>query len=270
MRAGEQGNDDVAYVLPRHPNEVHRLDVQHYALREALGGNYVAPIQRPAVVLDVGAGTGQWAFDVCARFPESLVIGLDLEPGKPGAPANYRFVRGNLLQGLPFPSDRFDFVHQRLLMSGVPVKSWSAVVEDLVRVTRPGGWIELVEGANQPESAGPATERLAEMLNRLARSHGIDSTGIIFRSLDDYLVRAGVMDVKRHTLALPLGEWGGWVGSLMASDGRALYTRLADVFQARFGISAKECLDLILTAQQEWEEHHSTYSFAVAYGRRPG
>jgi ubiquinone/menaquinone biosynthesis C-methylase UbiE len=264
------GQPEVAYVLPRHPSEVHRLDVQHYALREALGANYLAPIQRPAFVLDSGCGTGQWSFDVGAEFPEALVVGLDVEPGKSGGPANYRFARGNLLQGLPFRDDRFDFVHQRLLFAGIPVKRWPSVVRDLVRVTRPGGWIELVEGANQPASAGPATRRLAEMLNRLARSAGVDSTGVVFRSLDDYLTRAGARAVTRRTVALPLGEWGGRIGSFMATDGRALYTRLAEVFQARFGVSDQECLELVVTAQREWEEHRATYSIAVAYGRKPG
>ncbi len=41
--------DDVAYVLPRHPAEVDRLDVQHYALREALGTNHLASVEGPAV-----------------------------------------------------------------------------------------------------------------------------------------------------------------------------------------------------------------------------
>ena len=170
-------NGEVPYVLPRHPSEIDRLDVQHYALREALGTNHLASVETPARVLDVGAGTGQWAFEVCAEFPGALVVGLDLVAGKPGGPANYRIVLGNLLEGLPFERGAFDFVHQRLLFSGVPVKSWPAVVGELVRVTHPGGWVELVEGNVEFERAGPASERLAEMLRRLSRTRGLDSTG---------------------------------------------------------------------------------------------
>ena len=51
-------------MLPRHATEIDRLDVQHFALREAMQGNHVAPLERPETVLDVGSGTGQWAFDV--------------------------------------------------------------------------------------------------------------------------------------------------------------------------------------------------------------
>lgn len=91
------------YVLPRHPTEVDRLDVQHYAMREALAANYLAPIERPERILDVGWGTGQWAYELCQQFPEAIVVGLDLEPSKPERPANYRFIKADLLKGLPFP-----------------------------------------------------------------------------------------------------------------------------------------------------------------------
>jgi SAM-dependent methyltransferase len=265
--AGNAG--DVAYVLPRHPAELDRLDVQHYALLEALGANYLAPLQLPARVLDAGAGTGQWAYDLCAEFPAALVIGLDLVAPKPGQPAGYRAVRGNLLQGLPFADARFDFVHQRLLMLAVPVRSWAALLDELVRVLQPGGWLELVEGNVEFESAGPATEQLAELLRRLARSSGIDSTGLIFGSLQDHLRQRGLSHVKRRTFALPLGQWGGRAGSLLASDCRAMYLRLANVFEARFGLPAAECYDLVTGAQLEWEQRHTTYSFAVAFGQKP-
>src|SRR5215467_3249923 len=110
------------YLFPRHPTEIDRLDIQHYALRRALGADYLAPISRVDRVLDVGAGNGRWGYDLCAEFPRAMVVGVDLVSGKPGPPAGYRFVRANLLHGLPFAEDAFDFVHQRLLASSsIPV-----------------------------------------------------------------------------------------------------------------------------------------------------
>src|SRR2546422_1102213 len=96
---------DIAYMFPRHPSEVDRLDLQHFALREVLGSNHIAPVARPSRILDVGCGTGQWAVDLCHKFPQALVVGLDMEASKPQRAENYRFVRGNLLQGLPFQND---------------------------------------------------------------------------------------------------------------------------------------------------------------------
>jgi len=257
------------YVLPRHPAEIDRLDVQHYAMRDALGANYLAPLASPALVLDVGCGTGQWAFELCAQFFGAMVVGLDLEPSKPQRPANYRFVRGNVLSGLPFGDDRFDFVHQRLLQSGVPLVSWPGVVNDLVRVTRPGGWVELVEIENQMKGGGPATTRLLELLLELAGSRGLDRSGVLFRQLDQYLREGGLVEVHRRDVDVPLGEWGGRVGSLMASDLRALYMRLSDVFQARLGVPADESRDLITAMSTELNEHRTVNAFGVAFGRKP-
>ncbi|HKF17301.1 MAG TPA: class I SAM-dependent methyltransferase [Candidatus Dormibacteraeota bacterium] len=264
---------DLPYLLPRHPTdvgEIDRLDVQHYALQEQLGANYLAPLEQPARILDVGCGTGLWSYELCAEFPLARVVGLDLVPSKPPWPATYHFVRANLLQGLPFAHDSFDFVHQRALAFAVPVSSWHVVVEDLVRVAQPGGWVELVEGSTEFVPAGAATQRLNELVQRLSRTRGLDSTGTVSGSLDRYLTHAGATAVQMRTVPLPVGEWGGRIGSLMATDGRALFMRLAPVFEAQFGISERECRELVTAMHQEWEEHHTTYSVAIALGRKPG
>jgi SAM-dependent methyltransferase len=267
---GRRARSDVPYILPRHRTEIDRLDVQHYALRAALRGNYVAPVQAPRRILDIGSGTGQWAYDLCAEFSDALVVGFDLEPSKPDRPDNYRFVQGNLLQGLPFVGDGFDFVHQRLMMTAVPLQSWPALVRELLQVTRPGGFVELAEIGDQMEPSGPATDRLWELGNRLAASVGLDSTGTVLRSLDGYLRQAGAVAVERRNVAIPVGNWGGTIGSLMASDFRALFTRLCAAFQARFGVSLAECGDVLGAAVQECEQYRTRAICTFAYGRKGG
>jgi SAM-dependent methyltransferase len=152
----------ASYLFLRHPTEVDRLDLQHFALLEGLGTNYLAPVSEPAVILDVGSGTGRWAAELCLDFPAALVIALDLQPSGSQPPPNYRSVRSNVLDGLPFADGTFDSVHQRLLGPGLPLKSRSSVVQDLVRVTRPGGRVEIVEGRFDLEPAGLATARSSD------------------------------------------------------------------------------------------------------------
>jgi SAM-dependent methyltransferase len=266
----ESMDEGVPYVLPRHPAEADRLDLQHYALLEALRDHHLAPVRSPRRVLDVGAGTGQWGYDLCEIYEEALVVGFDLVLPKLGAPEGYRAVRGNLLEGLPFESDSFDFVHQRLLFAGVPVDAWPDAVAELVRVCCPGGWVELVEGATRSERMGPAMEQLVELLLELNRTKGLDTDSVVFRSLGRYLVDAGLDQVDRTTVELPLGDWAGRVGSLMATDVRALFTRLSAAFAVRLGVPATECMRLVRAAQVEWEELRTTYSLGVAWGRKAG
>jgi SAM-dependent methyltransferase len=274
MAAGDRSSprtrSKAPYIFPRHPREVDRLDLQHYALREALGVNYLVPLGSPARILDVGCGTGQWAVDLSEEFGAALVVGLDIESSKPQPPLNYHFVRSNLLQGLPFPDCVFDFVHQRLLGPGLPLASWPTAVRELVRVTRAGGWIEVVEGKFAIDPAGPATARLFELARRLARSLGLDSEGVAYRSLDRYLRTAGATWIQTRSVGIPVGEWGGRIGTFMASDFRAAFRRLSGAFEAKFSISADEAQSLVTAMQHECEQHRSTWTLVFAFGQRSG
>lgn len=268
MDRGE-GPVRARYVLPRHPSEVDRLDILHFATRAHLNGlNYIAPVRRPRRILDVGCGTGQWAYELCQEYPEAMVVGLDLVPSKPDPPSNYQFVQGNVLGGLPFTDGAFDFVHQRLLVSGIPERHWPRVVADLVRVTRTGGWIELVESMAHLEPEGPATRRLFDTLRALGNSAGLDTLDHVQPSLSQYLQGAGAKAVQVRTPALPIGSWGGQVGIWMACEYRALFTRLVDIFDRHFGLPEPECHELIATMVEEFEQLRPTITFKIAIGQR--
>jgi SAM-dependent methyltransferase len=257
------------YLLPRHAAEIDRLDIQHYAFGAVVGANYLAPVERPQRVLDVGCGSGQWGFDACEQFSEALVVGIDLVPGKLERPPRYSFVKANVLEGLPFRRDQFDLVHQRYLWGGVPLKSWPSLVKDLVRVTRPGGWVELTEGPCSAERMGPATERMYSLTRELAAARGLDGRGVVIESLDRYLRQAGLESVERREDALPIGPWAGDIGSLMLTDFRAWFTRVGEALQARSVLTAEEARDLIKAAQEEAETGRMAWPAVIAMGRKP-
>jgi len=196
-------------------------------------------------------------------------VGFDLVRGKPGAPPRYRHVRGNLLQGLPFRDGVFDFVHQRFLTAGIPVAEWPGAVRELVRVTRPGGWVELVESTAELRQVGPATQRLIDMLRSMMGSLGLDATDRVFRSLDGYLRDVGLRSVARREIALPVGDWGGRVGSFVATDVRAAGQRLCEAMQARSILSAQEASELLHRSMEEFQKHRVELPIAIAYGRKP-
>ncbi len=273
-RAGEGRSPDPGetYIFPRQQAEVNRLDLQHYALAEVVGANYLAPVHDPAGILDVGTGTGQWVIDCCRAFPHTLGVGLDLvaftKPPRP--PSNYSFVRGDVVVGLPFADGTFDFVHQRLLRPGVPASEWGQVIPELARVTSSGGWVELAEVAGAGvESAGPATTELFGQLTRLMQTRGLDHDGTATLRLDDGLRRAGLTNVEMHRFDVPIGQWGGRAGSFLASDTRAAFMRLAPVLEARLGIPTAHTHDLIGRTLSECEDHHTTLPFSYAWAQRP-
>lgn len=62
-----------------------------------------------------------------------------------GAPGNVRFGLADTLKGLPFEDGTFDYCFQRLHCAVWREAEWPKVINELVRVTKPGGWIELGE-----------------------------------------------------------------------------------------------------------------------------
>src|SRR5262249_26290740 len=112
--AGRMRTVGLPYTLPHDVEEVNRLDFQHYVLRYAFQGIYAVRFTQPTDILDVGTGTGRWAMEMAQHFPYARVIGVDVNPppadeaartgvGTDLRPSNYRFMPGNVLEGLPFP-----------------------------------------------------------------------------------------------------------------------------------------------------------------------
>lgn len=264
------------YLLPKDMEETSRLDFQHYVIRYALKGNYAAPLSSPRTILDVGTGTGRWAREIAELFPNANVIGSDVvEPpadklssqgGYDPRPPNYTFVAANVLEGLPFADASFDFVHQRLLFLAVPADRWPNVVQELARVTAPGGWVELVE-SGLLVNPGPATSTYEGWTQALGRRRGIDMA--VTPMVGGYLDAAGLVNTQRRTIEIPLGRWGGRLGQMMAQNIFAAFQSVRPALLGQ-GITTEQEYNRIMGAlMEEWERQHSTTPFYVSWGQRP-
>ena len=140
--------------------EQKRLDDMQFAFCELLGKNVFAPLSSPQNILDVGTGSGAWCVEVARQLPDGNVTGLDLSSiQRQDAPANCHFIVGNLLEGLKFENDCFDFVHsrylqllsiafliKRLIRASVPKDQWPVYLKEVYRILKPGtGWIQCGE-----------------------------------------------------------------------------------------------------------------------------
>jgi SAM-dependent methyltransferase len=262
---------DHPYILPWNREEANRLDFQHYLLRQAMSGIYRAPIQRVRNILDVGCGTGRWAQEMAQAFPEANVIGLDIfeapEDNISIKPINYQFVMADALKGLPFSPFQFDFVHQRSLGYAIPCTGWPQVVNELVRVTRPGGMVELVEPDCIFQNAGPSCIQLQNWIITACQKCGIDPTEV--RQIEIYLRLAGLINTKAEVVSLPIGQWGGRLGMTTAANMRAACLAMKPLVLQQVGISSQEYDGLLEDMFKECEEHRSSFMVYIAYGQRP-
>jgi SAM-dependent methyltransferase len=218
---------DSPYMLPKDVTESNRLELQHYMLRYVLKGNFMAPVREPHDILDVGCGTGRWGAELAQQFPQANVVGVDIVPPAPTttavrqgheeAPDNYVFVQGDITKGLPFGDNTFDFVHMRLVVMALPATTWLRAVQELRRVTRPDGWIELVE--TTVTARVPGAEQWTSWAQTLAKMRAIDLTA--GAQVGAFLRQVGLRDVQELALEIPIGPWGGRIGQLLMVDGLA-------------------------------------------------
>lgn len=270
---------DAPYVLPTDDQEINRLDFQHFMLRYTLRGNYAAPIQQPHSILDVGAGTGRWAMEMASLFPDANVVGVDVTPppadranaslgaGLDIRPDNYAFVQGNILEGLPFADQSFDYVHQRLLLFAIPESGWPKVVAELVRVTRVGGWIELVETGPQ-QHGGPAMDHLVELITVISNRRGVNP--LLGPQIGNFLRDARLGSVTARAITLPVGAYGGRVGKLAETDVFGVVGGVKALVVSQNLTTAEDYDDAMRVAREDLDRYQCYLPFYVAYGQRTG
>lgn len=260
----------IPYILPTDSGEINRLDFQHYMLRYALQGNYAAPLHQPREILDVACGTGRWAIEMSSIFAQANIIGFDLNPppvensATAARPDNFTFIQGNMLEGLPFPDNSFDFVHQRLLIAALPTSQWLRQTQEMLRITRPGGWIELVEGDLLP--GGPGLTALNILGERLSQRRGMSFSNA--SKIDQYLQQAGAKNVQRKVVHLPVGQKAGRLGAMAEADYLAIYSSVRGFLISQGLINEEQYAYALAQAQAELASGTLTWPFYIAYGQK--
>ncbi len=161
------------------------LQFQHKLfVREMKGGLLPEniPLESVNVVLDFICGPGSWCMDFCKKHPDKLVTGVDIsrkiienaqENAERGKVCNATFLVIDRRRPLPFPDNTFDLIHLQNGTSFFTVEQWPWVMGQLMRILKPGGWLNLVDFEMGPASQ-PAIDRLltllGEILARMGRS----------------------------------------------------------------------------------------------------
>lgn len=251
-------------------DDIHRQNVQHYLLRSVIEKNYVALLSPDLrTILDVGCGTGRWAREMALEFPLASVIACDLtDPAEDEElrPSNYTFRQENILQELHFPDASFDFVHQRLMLLSVPSAAWPQIIQELARLVKPGGWLELVEGELGAKPLGPASQCLVDWLVMASRMQGIDSIQSTY--LEQQLRNAGLEHIIVKQYPIPVGKWGGKLGITMASHVTASVRLLKPLLVSHARVNPYEFEQVLAIAQQEWEHLYTTTSYYAVCGQK--
>jgi len=166
------------------------------------------PLNEIETVLDAKSGPGGWAIDLAKAYPAMQVTGMDVdidmvrmatEDARTAKVTNVTFDVGNICKALPYTSAYFDFV--RILMGSelASPQMWPGIIRELLRVIRPGGWLNLIEYEPGPMSS-PALDVISPLLSKalVKVEWAVSPDGIAATSgvlLPRLLTEAGCTDV---------------------------------------------------------------------------
>ncbi|HLV98505.1 MAG TPA: methyltransferase domain-containing protein [Ktedonobacterales bacterium] len=250
---------NTPYVMPKDKAEGDRLDLQHHLLKLASGKNYRAPLRQPHAILDVACGTGIWGREMAQEFKRAQIIGFDIDRtpmeaslarlGPTGQfPTNFQFLEADAIKRFPFDDEQFDFAHARFISPFLPVEHWPHVAEEMVRVTKRGGYIELVDFA-MPNSTSPTFNYLMERIfKRLLAMRGLHEGGA--PHVANYLRQAGLTRVQERHIVLGTGPQAARQQRLLVADSLAVWTNLQPV-AVKLGLMSEAEYDTLLTKVRE-------------------
>ncbi|KAI7900921.1 S-adenosyl-L-methionine-dependent methyltransferase [Cokeromyces recurvatus] len=213
-------DQDVAYILPSDQTEVDRLKLNHELWKLVIEGLFKSPIHEKLVqgirVLDIGCGPGWWSLDMARLYPNSEFIGIDMADVfiNQDLPSNVTFKILNAgTTGLSqFEDDSFDFVFQRFLVMGFPLDQYLWSIQEMKRILKPGGSIEILELVNEYKNGGPAFKNMNTWIDKALSSRNMDS--FIADKIARFLKEAGYKDIKEIDYDVPIGTWGGLNGEI--------------------------------------------------------
>ncbi|CAH1760767.1 14307_t:CDS:10 [Entrophospora sp. SA101] len=243
----------IDYPLVDDP-ELDNFQKQHNILKYVWQSNFSSPVE-PTLksggkALDVGVGI--WAADVGQEYPSASITGVDIVPDFPkDHPSNVKFEKADVLKGLPFEDNSFDLVHQKFGAFAFTEQQFKdKIIDEYVRITKPGGWIELMEFDQTVVNPGETYKKFqtaglnpvpSSFLPKLVESN---------KDLTNY---------KFIEHQHPIGKWGGKLGELTLNDWLEVYNVHKPTLTSVMNCSSDEYSDMLTQFSKEIDEQKTCW-----------
>jgi ubiquinone/menaquinone biosynthesis C-methylase UbiE len=172
-----QDNPSTYFVQDKNSEaEMIRILIQDDLITAGMGGPLAEQPDLSSLhrILDIGCGPGGWILELAGAYPHMSLTGIDIswkmiEYALAQAQAQkltegVEFFVMDALRPLEFLDQAFDLVNIRFGPSYLSVNDWPRLIQEMWRVTRPGGIVRITNGEDSDRSNCPPYTRLTQML----------------------------------------------------------------------------------------------------------
>lgn len=169
------------------------------------------PLDNPAILVEIGCGTGIQTCKFATTYPNAQVYGIDLSavPDR-HKPPNVEFIQGDVRKLVTkdprLDEKSTDYVFSRLLILGMT--EWQSYVSDVVSLLRPGGWAEMqdldLDWYLMGERCSDTWPWLVALRKQAVKKGWDLNCG---SNIKAYMEKAGLVDVQQKRYRLPYGAW---------------------------------------------------------------
>lgn len=153
---------------------------------------------------------GIWIRDArrVAGNAANVWVGTDIEdsyfPENP--PSDTSYYHQSMTESWPTDwQGTFDLVHSRMALPGIGLHPLADVIESLVALVKPGGWIQLVEMNWDGWEGGPALglfhKAMKQLVAMVTNGQGVDMRPRVTAVLKD----VGLTNLRHQIISVPLG-----------------------------------------------------------------
>lgn len=234
------------------------------------------------------------SIDICNLIPQPQKIDTsdhqeaNLPPVGPQKMLdNFTFTPYNVVKGgrMPFPDNTFDYTQQSLVTLAYCKEDWKTVMLDLKRVTKPGGYIQLLEIDLCPQPLGQAselwrdqskheiylfffrTQKLFLVHQCFEDKRGVDTK--ISRRLNQVLAEIDLIEIETRFVSVPVGSWGLDIGLLWEENLNGFLEALRPYLVDTMQVTDEQYKKDRAAFQTEIQNVKAFNNICIAWGRIP-
>ncbi|RHZ49471.1 hypothetical protein Glove_520g18 [Diversispora epigaea] len=271
--------ENIYYFLPNDNEEINRISFQHCLMKNIWKGNFSSPVKEKLVagnnvnVLDIGCGPGSWIIDVSIDYPLSNFVGIDIsnlweaDIKENAALSNVGFLEYNLLDGIPFPEKVMDFIHFRFMSLCFDKSALIKLIDEMVRVCKSDGWIEIMNFDYSLINMGPTTKLLLNSVLEFHKSKGCNVPTL--KDYKKYLKQTKkITDFRIEKIITPLGNWGEKIGGGTLLGFNYLFKALKGFLAPYMKLDENQYQQLLRENDQQVNEYKTSIQTYRIYGRK--